>query len=145
MLRRFVTAMALCSLAACATGGGGGASSMSVKDQMAKIVQPGADVLFAVGGQVDPGNGPGAKPTDADGWKKAGDAAKNMKQVADYMVAHPVDQGTWLTAAKQMSTLSDAAAKAANAKDGAKLSQAANDLGDNCTTCHSKYKNQHAS
>ncbi len=143
MLRQTLVAASLLMLAACASTSGGGGGAPSVKDQMAKTVQPGADVLFAVGGQVDPGNGPGAKPTDADGWKKAGDSAKAMKQVADFMIAHPVDQGDWLTAAKQMSTLTDSAAKAANAKDGAKLSQAANDLGDNCTACHSKYKNQH--
>ena len=146
MLRWPALATALCLVTACATAGGSVAKG-PIKEQMKVIVQPSADTLFAVGGAVDPANGPDAPKVEASKWTDAGKAAEAIKSSGASMLlpANLKDQGAWKTAATQMRDHADAALKAAQAKDGAKLSQAANDLGDDCTACHSKYKNQTAS
>ena len=142
MFRQLTAAASLLMLTACMTASGGGAAPTSIKDDMAKVVQPSADILFDIGGKVDPNFDP--KPVSAADWKKALDAAKAMKNSADFLLkpANMKDQGDWKTAATQFQTLTAAAVAGATAKDGKAFSAAANDLGDNCTTCHRKYKNQ---
>ena len=141
MLRQTAIAACLVLLVACATTGGG-ASKLSVKDQMAKGTQPAADILFPLGSKVDPNFDP--MPLSAAEWKKAGDAAKDLKASADLLLRseNMKDQGDWKNAATQMQTLASAAIAGATARDGKAFSSAVNDLGDNCTTCHRKYKNQ---
>ena len=145
MLRRLAAAAVLVLLTACMTDGGAPAAKTSVKEDMAKVVQPAADTLFAIVSKVDPNFDP--KPIGSAEWKKALDAAKAMKASADFLLQpeNMKDQDAWKTAATQMQTLSAAAVAGAQAKDGKAFSSAANDLGDNCTACHSKYKNQRAS
>ncbi len=144
MLRQTVLAASLLLLTACMTtgGGGGGGTKATVKEQMAKVTQPAADILFPLGSKVDPNFDP--MPMSADEWTKALKAAQDLKASADMMLKPQFmkDQGDWKAAATQMQTLAAAAVAGAQAKDGKKFSSAANDLGDNCTTCHRKYKNQ---
>ena len=83
MLRQTAIAACLVLLVACATTGGG-ASKLSVKDQMAKVTQPAADILFPLGSKVDPNFDP--MPLSAAEWKKAGDAAKDLKASADLLL-----------------------------------------------------------
>jgi cytochrome c556 len=119
---------------------------MSVKEEMKQVVEPGSNTLFAVGGDADPTNGP-PPPKIADArWKEAATAAQALKNVAatlnDKGRAKP--GADWATFVKQMNDTSAAALKAANAKDGAGLSTAANALSDTCSSCHAKYKPQTA-
>lgn len=128
------------TLAAVLFGGAGPA----VKETMKTVVEPTTNVLFAVGGEVDPSNGPQPTPISDARWKEAAEAAAKLK-VAAAGLLQP-DQAKpgadWTKSAKELADLAGAAETAAKAKDGAKLSETANALGDNCTACHSKYKPQ---
>ena len=119
------------------------AAEMSVKDEMKTVVEPGANAIFAVGGDVDPANGPDAAKVPAARWDEALKAAKALKGVAaDLNGAQKKPGEDWTKAAADFARLAADAETAATKKDGAGLSKAANDLGDTCTACHSKYKQQ---
>lgn len=114
-----------------------------VQQPMKAVVGPASDLLFAVGGEVDPENGPSAAQVPDARWKAAGEAAGRMKTVADDLLRKDVvREGEWSADARKMSELSAAAAKAASTKNGRALAQVANDLGDTCSACHGKYKPQ---
>jgi cytochrome c556 len=122
------------------------AAAPSVRDEMKMMVEPASNTLFAVGGEVDPANGPDAAKVADARWTAAALAASQLRTVAAALQtpdqAKPGD--AWTTAAKQLGDLAAQAETAAKAKDGARLADAANALGDNCTACHSKYKPQTA-
>ena len=115
----------------------------SIKDMMKTVVDPQSTLLFTVGGEADPANDPPPKLTAAR-WAEAASAAGKLEASAVSLQAPGAlkDKDLWLTEAKKMATLSAAAEAAAKAHDGAKLSQAANDLSDVCSACHAKYKPQ---
>ncbi len=141
MLHKTGVALTICLLAVASVGLA--QSGLSIKDEMKTVVDPASNVVFAVGGEADPANDPKPHLTDAR-WAEAAAAAEKLKTVAAALAApgRAKDQGVWLTDAKSMGDIAGAALKAAQAKDGAALSAAANNLGDSCTTCHSKYKPQ---
>ena len=92
---------------------------------------------------MDPDNGPSAAPVSAARWAAAADAADKLKEASALMLEPAsLREGTWRADAETMAALSAKAASAARAKDGKTLTQAANDLGDTCTSCHAKYKPQ---
>ncbi len=119
----------------------------TVKEEMKSVVEPTTNVLFSVGGEVDPGAGPDAAKVTPARWKEAVEAAGRLRTVATALMgsdqARPGEE--WAKDAKQLHDLAEAAEAAARVKDGAKFSDTANALGDNCTACHSKYKPQTAS
>jgi cytochrome c556 len=121
------------------------AAELTVKAEMKQVVEPASNVLFSVGGDADPANGPDAKLPDAR-WKQASDAALKLKEVA----AQLNDAGRakagpeWRGFVKDFADESTAALAAANAKDGAALAAAANALSDTCSACHAKFKPQTA-
>ena len=141
MLHKTGAALTVCFVAVASVGLA--QSGLSIKDEMKTVVDPASNVVFAVGGEADPANDPKPHLTDAR-WAEAAAAAGTLKSVAASLAdpARAKDQGPWLADAKQMGDIAEAAVKAAGAKDGAALSTAANNLGDSCTTCHSKYKPQ---
>jgi hypothetical protein len=114
-----------------------------IKQMMKTVVDPQSTLLFTVGGEADPANDPPPKLTAAR-WAEAASAAGKLEASGVSLQAPGAlkDKGLWLTEAKKMATLSAAAEAAAKAPDGAKLSQAANDLSDVCSACHAKYKPQ---
>jgi cytochrome c556 len=98
-------------------------------------------VLFAVGGEADPANGPPPPVISDARWGQAADAALKLKMVTTKFEPARAE-ADWKAYVKQLSDLADASLKAARAKDGAALSSAANALADNCSACHAKYKPQ---
>jgi cytochrome c556 len=120
------------------------AAGLDVKAEMKAVVDPATNTLFAVGGEVDPANGPDAVKVPAARWAQALAAAQALKApgahltASDYKAKGPV----WTKSAADFARLAAAAEAAAKAKDGAALSKAANDLGDTCTACHTKFKPQ---
>jgi cytochrome c556 len=110
--------------------------------EMKSVVDPASNTLFAVGGEVDPGNGPDAAKVPAARWAEAGAAAAALHTVSLHLQQpdQAKDQGPWMVFAKAMAKQSADATAAVAAHDGAKLAQAANDLGDTCSGCHAKYK-----
>jgi cytochrome c556 len=119
------------------------AARPSVKVEMKRVVEPASNTVFNIGGQVDPANGPDAKATAAE-WKSAETAARKLAAVAAGLSQKGRAKAgkEWPGFVKDMADLSARAAKAAAAHDGAGLSKAANDLSDNCSACHAKYKPQ---
>lgn len=113
-----------------------------VKALMTKTVTPASNVVFAVGGEADPSNSPLSVP--AKRWAEAAAAAAQLKAAGQRMQKPPLakDQRQWARYAAQLATVSDRAQKAALGHNGARLSQAANDLGESCSACHAKYKPQ---
>lgn len=120
------------------------AAAPSVKESMKTAVEPASNVLFAVGGEVDPANGPDAAKVSDARWQEAAVAAGKLKLAAAALLGP--DQAKpgadWAMSAKQLGDLAATAEQAAKAKDGAKLADTANALGDNCTACHGKYRPQ---
>lgn len=130
--------------AAAALATSAAAAGLSLKDEMKQVVDPATNVIFAVGGDVDPANGPDAAKVPAARWDEALAAAQKLKgpaanlTAAQYKAKGPV----WTRSAADFARLTAAAEAAAKAHDGAALSKAANDLGDTCTACHAKFKAQ---
>jgi cytochrome c556 len=120
--------------------------ALSVKAEMKQIVEPASNTLFAVGGEVDPANGPGQPRTADARWKEAVEAAAALKGVASDLQTPTLarDAGAWKDVARQMAASSAAAETAARAKDAAGLAAAANALSDSCSGCHARYKPQTA-
>lgn len=120
------------------------AAALTVKEEMKQFVEPLSNTLFAVGGEADPANGPDAPKVTDQRWDEAAKAADTMTRVAEAMTeqdrAKPGPE--WATLAKQMHDISERALNAAKTRDGAGLAQAANDLSDNCSACHAKFKPQ---
>jgi len=139
-MRLTATTVAICLLTAVAAE----AADLTVKAEMKQVVEPASNVLFSVGGDTDPANGPDALKVPGERWKAAADAALQLKEVA----AKLNDAGRakagpeWRGFVKDFAEESTAALAAANAKDGAALSTAANALYDTCSACHAKYKPQ---
>lgn len=132
-------AFCLCLLLAA----GAFAADMTLKDEMKTVVEPGANTIFAVGGDVDPANGPDAAKVPATRWDEALKAAQALKKVGGDLNGPQKQPGPeWVKAAEDFAALASAAEGAAMRRDGAAFSKAANDLGDTCTACHSKYKKQ---
>jgi cytochrome c556 len=122
------------------------AAGQTVKEAMKSVVEPTTNVLFAVAGEADPANGADAAKVTPSRWQEAADAAVRLKASAAALMAPDQSKPgeTWAKDAKQLHDLAEAAEAAALARDGAKLSDTANALGDNCTACHSQYKDQTA-
>ena len=137
-MRRILLAAAAAVLATTAFAAG-----MSVKDEMKQVVAPATNTIFAVGGDVDPANGPDAAKVPAARWAEALAAAQKLKASAADLTGPQKQPGeVWTKSAADFAKLAADAERAAQAKDGAAFSKAANDLGDTCTACHSKYKKQ---
>ena len=119
------------------------AADASVKDEMKQVVEPAANTIFSVGGDVDPANGPDAAKVPPARWAEAASAAHALQGVATALNGPQKQPGDeWTKAAGDFAKLAADAENAAKKTDGAGLSKAANDLGDVCTACHSKYKKQ---
>ena len=131
-------------LAAAVIAGAAAPAAGSVQALMKSVVDPSANLLFAVGGEVDPANGPDAAKVPAARWTEGAEAARKVKAVAMRMRAAPLarDEAEWKAFVAQMESTAATAQAAALAHDGARLSQAANDLSDSCAACHAKYKPQ---
>ena len=119
------------------------AAGMTVKDEMKAVVDPATNTIFAVGGDVDPANGPEAAKVPDARWQEALKAAQSLKAAAQDLNGPQKKPGAeWIKSAADFAKLADDAERAAMKKDGAAFSTAANALGDTCTACHSKYKAQ---
>jgi cytochrome c556 len=119
------------------------AAGMTVKDEMKTVVEPATNTIFAVGGDVDPSNGPDAAKVPAPRWAEALAAAQKLKGAAAHLTGPQKQPGEeWTKSAADFAKLAADAETAAMKKDGAGFSAAANGLGDTCTACHSKYKKQ---
>src|SRR3954471_12195484 len=63
------------------------AAGLSVKAEMKQVVDPATNVIFAVGGEVDPANGPDAAKVPAARWAEALKAAQSLEAPAAHLTA----------------------------------------------------------
>jgi cytochrome c556 len=138
MLRVFTVTGLVLALAGTAEA----APAASMKQQMKTVVEPASSTLFAVGGEVDPANGPDATKVPGRRWTDAATAAALLRRSAAALQtpAYAKDNGVWIMEAKKMAAISAVAASAARSRNGRVLSQAANDLSDVCSACHAAYR-----
>ena len=118
------------------------APEADMKALMTLEVDPASNAVFAVQGEVDPGNGPDAAKVPAARWAEGGAAAAKLKAAAERLLAPGgvQDEAVWQAEARKMADAAEAARLAASARDGAGFSDAANALGDTCTACHAKHR-----
>jgi cytochrome c556 len=117
------------------------AATIGVKEEMKDVVDAASNTLFAVGGDVDPANGPDAAKVPAARWAEGLKAAETLKAVGVHLQGPQKKPGPeWTSSAADFAKYAAAAEKAAQTKDGAGFSTAANALGDTCTACHTKWK-----
>ena len=142
-MRRSVFAIAIGLLAVVTVAE---AADLTVKAEMKQVVEPASNTLFSVGGDADPANGPDALKVPDDRWQAAANAALQLEAVAATLndAGRAKAGAEWAGYVKDMAEQSAAALKAAQAKDGAGLSTAANALSDTCSACHATYKPQTA-
>ena len=149
MFRKFAVALTASLLAATAAAAAVAPNTPTpmpqVKAKMKSVVDKTYTALFTTASEADPENGADQKLPNAAGWTKVKAQADALKVVADWMQDPKVGktaEANWMKDAKAMSELSATASKAATAKDAKALAQAANDLSDNCASCHKVYKKQ---
>ncbi|WP_309606244.1 hypothetical protein [Phenylobacterium sp.] len=131
----------LAGLLSLSIAGAAVAAGVSLKHEMKRVVEPASNALFAVGGDVDPANGPDAAKVTEARWQEGLIAAQTLTKVAAHLNGAQRKAGPeWTQAAGDFARLAAAAETAAQAKDGAGFSTAANALADTCTACHTKYK-----
>jgi cytochrome c556 len=119
----------------------GAVAAASSKAEMKQVVEPASNTLFAVGGDVDPANGPDAAKVPATRWAEGLKAAQALKVVGEHLNGAQKQPGQeWTSSAADFAKSVATAEKAAQAKDGAAFSTAANALADTCSACHTKYK-----
>jgi hypothetical protein len=144
-MRRMRRPLMLALTACLAAIGVAAADGASIKTEMSSVIDPSSTLIFTIGGEVDPANAPGA-PTTPERWAQAADAAGKLKDEANWLMlkGQAKDHGFWMSDAKLLRGAAAAAERAAIAHNAGDFSAAANNLGDTCTTCHSRYKPQTA-
>jgi cytochrome c556 len=132
---------ALIVLAVTLAGSSALAAPSATKKAMKNVVDPASTMLFAVGGDVDPANGPDAPKVPAARWAEGLKAAQALKAVGLQLQGPQKKPGkVWATSSGAFAKYAAAAEKAALIKDSAGFSAAANALADTCTVCHTRWK-----
>jgi hypothetical protein len=105
----------------------------SVKDLMAKIVEPASNAVFYVSRQP---------PENEDQWKALQGQALILSEIATTLMtpARAKDKQQWLRDAKLLRDAGNAAYAAASAKNVAALEELNEQLYTACTTCHEHYQ-----
>lgn len=109
------------------------ATPASIKDLMAKIVEPASNAVFYVSRQP---------PENEDQWKALQGQALILSEIATTLMtpARAKDKQQWLHDAKLLRDAGNAAYAAANAKNVAALEELNDQLYTACTTCHEHYQ-----
>jgi len=113
-----------------------------VKQIMAAIVDPAADVVWGAVGTIDTIEGTEQiRPRDEGEWTETAHAAWVVAEAANALMIgnRPKDTGDWMTFAQELADNSLKAARAAEAHDADALFTAGGDMYLACTACHAKY------
>jgi hypothetical protein len=113
-----------------------------VKQIMAAIVDPAADVVWESVGTIDTIEGTEhIRPQDDQEWTETAHAAWVVTEAANALMIgnRPRDAGDWMTFAQDLADNGLRAARAAEAHDAEALFTAGGDMYLACTACHAKY------
>lgn len=113
-----------------------------VKQIMAAVVDPAADVVWESVGTIDTLEGTEhIRPRDDEEWTETAHAAWVVTEAANALMIgnRPKDTGDWMRFAQDLADQGLKAARAAEAHDAETLFTAGGDMYLACTACHSKY------
>jgi hypothetical protein len=112
------------------------------KAVMAEVLEPAADVYWdAVGSTSDKNGFTEHAPKNDDEWKAVIAAATVIAESGNLLMMPPraLDQGDWMTLAREMVEAGVQARTAAQAHDVQKVFDAGAVVYETCTKCHAKY------
>ena len=113
-----------------------------VKQIMAAVIDPAADVVWESVGTIDTVEGTEhIRPRDEEEWTQVAQAAWVVTEAANSLMIgnRPKDTGEWMQFAQDLADTSLKAARAAESHDADALFTAGSDVYLACTACHSKY------
>jgi hypothetical protein len=113
-----------------------------VKQLMAAVIDPAADVVWESVGTIDDLTGTEEiRPRTAEEWDAVKNAAWVMAEAGNSLMIgnRPKDTTDWMRFSREFSDISLKAARAAEAHDAAALFTAGGDIYLACTACHEKY------
>ena len=117
----------------------------SVQQVMNGITAPAAAVVYeSVGTIVDFSGVNEMQPrTDAE-WAHVATNAAVLAESASLLMmpGRAVDEGDWVTIARELSATANKALKAAEARDTDGILAAGSEINDTCDNCHAKYQRQ---
>jgi hypothetical protein len=114
----------------------------TVKDVMASIVDPSADVIWdATGTIITPAGTEERVPKDDKAWRAVHDAALTLAESGNLLLiaGRAKDRAAWTNMAQGLIKVSVTALHAADAKDPKALADAGEAINTACETCHSVY------
>lgn len=113
-----------------------------VKQLMAAVIDPNADIVWASVGTVDtPGFTEHIFPSNNADWDAVKNAAWVLNESANSLMIgnRPKDTTDWMKFSQEMSETSLRAVRAAEARDADGVFTAGGDIYQACTNCHAKY------
>jgi hypothetical protein len=144
--RILVSSLAACAAAAAVSCGGPAPPPLrlhaDVKQIMAAIVDPAADVVWESVGTIDTLQGTEEiRPRDAEEWTAAAHAAWVVTEAANALMIgnRPKDTVDWMKFAQDLADNGLKAARAAESHDAEALFTAGGDMYLACTACHARY------
>ena len=109
---------------------------------MAAIVDPNADLVWDAVKTIDTKDGTEEiRPRTEEEWTAVRNAAVTLAESGNLlmMVPRARDGGEWMTLAQRMIDTSEAAIRAAEAKNPERLFTVGGDIYEACSACHQKY------
>ena len=116
--------------------------SADVRQLMAAILEPAADVYWDAVGTIEDSAGVTALyPRTAEQWTAVRNSAYVVAEAGNLLMMPPRarDQGEWMRLSLAMIETGKRAIKAAEARDTAAVFNVGAELYDTCTACHSRY------
>jgi hypothetical protein len=109
---------------------------------MQAIVDPNADIVWEAVKTIDTKEGTEEiRPRNDDAWTAVRNAAVTLAESGNLlmMVPRAKDGGEWMKLSQQMIDTSEAAIRAAEAKNADRLFTVGGDIYEACSACHQKY------
>ncbi len=119
----------------------------TVKDLMASIVDPSADVIWEATGTIITAAGTEERtPKDDKAWQAVHDAALTLAESGNLLLidGRAKDRAAWTNMAHELTRVSVTALRATDAKDPKSLADAGEAINAACENCHSLYWRQPA-
>ena len=109
---------------------------------MQAVIDPSADIVWDAVKTIDTKDGTEEiRPRNEEEWTAVRNAAVTLAESGNLlmMVPRARDGGEWMKMAQQMIDTSEAAIKAAEAKNPERLFTVGGDIYESCSACHQKY------
>jgi hypothetical protein len=113
-----------------------------VKQLMAAVIEPAAEVYWDAVGTVDDSAGSHSyAPTSPEDWTAVRNGALIVAESGNLLMmeGRAKDRGEWIAMSRAMIEAGTRAVAAAEARDTARVFAAGADLYDTCTRCHAAY------